>query len=211
MAATAAGVGLRWTVTRVDSLGRTRPFPAISVIVAALGALVCAVPVLLSARLEHRLTAAASDVVGSAVEVHCLTLGQTWLEAHAELGYVLIRPDGRPEHRAVIARQACEDLRSWLQSDRRNPSRDQVIAVHVLTHEAMHMAGVVDEAQAECLAVQRDAQLAQALGGTAQQAGELAFRYWREVYPQMPDSYWSAECRPGGALDDGLPYAPWRQ
>ena len=33
--------------------------------------------------------------------------------------------------------------------------------------------------------------------------------YWRNIYPLMPDSYRSAECRPGGAMDERLPDAPW--
>lgn len=199
LAAVALALSVRWVFTRVDVLGRVQPFPAISVGAAAVAALACAIPVLLHARLEHRLGAAASAVAGRRVEVHCQTLSQTWLSAHAELGYVEVGPDGRPEPRTVIALQACDDLSDWLGSDRRSPTADQVIAVHVITHEAMHMAGELAEARAECLAVQRDAQLVRALGASREQALALARQYWLQVYPQMPDEYRSGECAPGGS------------
>lgn len=210
LAAVAATLSVRWALIRVDALGRARPFPAISVGLAVTVALACAFPVLLRARLEHRLASAASLVAGHRVEVHCQTLGQAWVSAHSELGYVEFGPGGRPEHRTVIALQACDALSDYLRSDRREPTGDQVIAVHVITHEAMHMAGEVDEARAECLAVQRDTQLARALGDTPEQARALARRYWRTVYPRMPDAYRSGECGPGRALDQHLPDPPWQ-
>ncbi len=81
--------------------------------------------------------------------------------------------------------------------------------MHVLTHEAMHMAGITDEARAECLAVQRDAKTARLLGASPQEAADLARRYWRTFYPRMRDEYVTPECRPGGQLDQASPDAPW--
>jgi hypothetical protein len=83
------------------------------------------------------------------------------------------------------------------------------VAVHVLTHEAMHLAGLVGEAAAECAAVQRDAHTARLLGAAPADAAALAAAYWHGVYPQMPDSYRSGDCRPGGAMDERRPDAPW--
>ena len=37
----------------------------------------------------------------------------------------------------------------------------------------------------------------------------LARRYGRTVYPHLASDYRSAECRPGGAYDEGLPDPPW--
>lgn len=209
LATTTVVVSVRWAFTRVDAIGRVRSFPAASVGISAIAAIACAMPVLLQARLEHRLAAVAAVVAGRPVQVHCQTLSQAWVSAHGELGYVEFDADGRPQNRAVIALDACDDLTDWLQSDRQSPTRDQVIAVHVLTHEATHLAGEIDEARTECFAVQRDAQLARGLGATPQQARSLARRYWRTVYPYMPDNYRSSECVPGGLLDVHLPEAPW--
>ena len=69
-------------------------------------------------------------------------------------------PDGVPERATLIKVRVCNDLRAWLGSRKNDPSLDQVIAVHVLTHETMHMVGIVNEARTECAAVQRDAAMA---------------------------------------------------
>lgn len=204
----AAVVSLRWALTRIDAIGRTRPFPAISVTVAAVLAVACAVPVFRHAAFERRLDRVASDLAGVPARVHCQTLGQTWTDAHTELGYVRLGPDGRPEHRTVIAWEACEDVGSWMRTHS-SSDIDQVIAVHVLSHESMHMAGIVNEAAAECAAMQRDVRTARALGASQGQAVALARTYWRRVYPTMPSGYRSAQCAPGGALDEHLPDAPW--
>ena len=89
------------------------------------------------------------------------------------------------------------------------PSLDEVIAVHVLTHESMHMRGITGEAQAECAAVQRDAQTAWLLGANAADATALARSYWRLVCPRMPDDYRTVDCGASAALDEHLPDAPW--
>jgi electron transfer flavoprotein alpha subunit len=84
-----------------------------------------------------------------------------------------------------------------------------VVAVHVLTHEAMHVAGDRTEATTECRALQHDARTVVLLGGTTAQGRQLATRVATEVYPRMPDEYRTAECRPGGALDLTPDDASW--
>ena len=86
----------------------------------------------------------------------------------------------------------------------------KLLAVHVLTHESMHLAGVVDEAEADCLATQLDAYVATQLGGSAAFAGALAREYWTLYYPAQDRTYTSKNCRNGGPLDlfrgnDGWP------
>ena len=94
--------------------------------------------------------------------VHCQSLGGALADVGAELGYVKYGPDG-PEPKTLIKREACADLRSY-RGNRDHPSRDEVIAVHVLTHEAMHMKGLTNEQEAECAAIQRDRLTAQLPG-----------------------------------------------
>jgi hypothetical protein len=112
----------------------------------------------------------------------------------------------RQERRLAAVASA---LAAYVRSGGRRPSRAQVVAVHVLAHEAMHMAGLVQEHAAECAAVQRDARAARLLGASPDDARALAVAYWRTVYPAMPDGYRSTACRPGGTLDEHLPDAPW--
>jgi hypothetical protein len=84
-----------------------------------------------------------------------------------------------------------------------------VVAVHVLTHESMHMRGLTNEAAAECAALQRDETTAQLLGATAAEARSLARDYWLTVYPDMPSDYRDGGCVPGGPADERLDTAPW--
>ncbi|MGZ4591160.1 MAG: hypothetical protein ACXV2I_10275 [Actinomycetes bacterium] len=200
---------VRWATRRRDEIGRPRPFPLISVLLlAALGGGLL-VPVIRHHRLESRLSDVSSTLVGVPVVVHCQTAGSELVDVGPELGYVRYGADGVPEHATLIKRPQCGDLAAYLRSDHRRPSRDQVVAVHVLSHEARHMAGTTNEAQAECEAVQRDAQTAQLLGADAEQARELARTYWRDVYPRLSDDYVTGDCAPGGRLDERRADAPW--
>jgi hypothetical protein len=205
----ALGLSARWVITKYDALGRRRDFPRISVAVCLIAGVGAAVPVALHARTERRLNAAASAVAGIPVTVHCQTVGEATLDLGPELGYVKFGADGVPERHTLIKWKPCHDLAKWLGSDHKHPSRGQVIAVHVVTHETMHMSGTTDEAVTECRAMQRDARMARELGADPDSARALAVRYWREVYPSMADAYRTSSCRPGGALDEHLPDPPW--
>jgi hypothetical protein len=199
----------RWLLHRTDALGRPRGFPMRSVALLGMLAVTAAVPVVRTARFEHRLSAVASQLVGFPVTVDCQSRGQEMIDLGHELGWVAYDGSGRPQPHALIKRRPCSALRAYVGSDKDSPSRDQVVAVHVLGHEARHMAGQTVEAEAECAAVQRDALTARLLGATPEQAGALARAYWLEVYPQMPDTYRTADCAPGMRLDERLPDAPW--
>jgi hypothetical protein len=207
--ACAVALGGRWLLRPRDALGRSKPFPAVSVLLLVGLAAGCLVPVYRHHRLEARLEAAASALVGVPVAVHCQTAGQQFVDVGAELGFVRYGPGGVPERATLIKRDQCSDLADYLGSDKASPSRDQAVAVHVLSHEARHMAGITSEAVAECGAVQRDARAAELLGAEPDQALRLARLYWKTVYPRMADGYRSADCRPAGPLDEGLPGAPW--
>jgi hypothetical protein len=207
--AAATVMGLRWLGRRSDALGRRRPFPWFSV--AFLVVVGCAVLAVWLSRihLEHRLGDAATAIVGSPVKVHCQTFGEAFVDAGAEFGFVRFGPNGVPEKETLIKRDHCDDLSDYLSSKGREPNLAQVVAVHTLTHEAMHMSGVADDSETECLAVQHDAEMARQLGASPGAARTLALKYWEMAYPRMPADYRSSQCGPGLALDAGLPDAPW--
>ena len=207
--AVALVVAGRWFLHQQDSLGRARAFPLISVLVlTGLGGGLF-VPVVRHHRLEGRLTAVATTLVGARAVVHCQTAGKEMLDLGPELGFVRWGPGGVPEHATLIKRAPCGRLAAYLGGDQAHPSADEVVAVHVLSHESRHMAGTTNEADADCQAMQRDAWTARLLGATPAEALELARSYWRTVYPRMPDDYRSGECAPGASLDEHLPDAPW--
>jgi hypothetical protein len=185
------------------------PFPAISLSSCVVLAVVATLPVVDRVALETRLSHAASTLIGLRVEVHCQTLSGSSFDMGRELGYVKWGPDGVPEHKTLIKHDQCNDLDAYLNSGKRRPSAAQILAVHVLTHESMHMSGTTNEAETECHAMQHDAEFARLLGASPTVARALAVAYWGTVYPYMSDGYRSADCRPGGALDLQLADAPW--
>jgi hypothetical protein len=206
----AAALSLRWYVGgRRDSLGRPVAFPTISVALLGVLACVAAYPAYARHREESRLAKAASAIAGVKVTVVCQTLSGAFVDVGAEAGYVKWTADGTPEHVAHIKWDQCKDLRHYLGSGKRHPSRADLIAVHVLTHEAVHTGGEKDEARTECKAVQRDAEMARLLGAPDAGARALAWMYWKTIYPNMPDDYRNGGCAPGGALDEALPTSPW--
>jgi hypothetical protein len=186
---------LAWLAARAYVF-RTRPLVTVAVVLTLL------VPALWTEvrwlRVQAAATAAVQQLTGNPdARVHCQRALATFLWAGADLGRVeWAEPD-----RAWLTLETCQHLGDWHRSDRTDPSLDEVVAVHVLTHEAMHVSGDRNEATTECRALQRDSRTVVLLGGTAGQGRALAQRVATEVYPRMPDEYRTAECRPGGALD----------
>lgn len=205
----ALGAGVlvvRWLANRQHGV---RAFPAISVGSCAVLAVVASLPVVVRADLDARLGTDASKLIGVKVAVNCQTLTGSTVDMGRELGYVQWGPNGVPEHKTLIKHQQCNDLESYLHSSKKHPTAAQILAVHVLSHESMHMAGNTSEAVAECYAMQHDAQLAQIMGAPHAAAVALSKQYWLTVYPRMPDAYTTGACRAGGPLDLHLPDAPW--
>lgn len=181
----------------------------ISVAVLLVFAVGAAYPGIVRRHEEARLGSAASVISGATVRVKCQTMGAAAVDAGAEAGYVMSGPDGVMEHVAHIKWEQCKLLRAYLNSDKQHPSQGQYTAVHVLTHEAVHTSGVKSESLTECMAVQRDATTARALGASAAAAKALAWLYRKTIYPLMPADYRDAGCAPGGTLDENLTTSPW--
>ncbi len=92
-------------------------------------------------------------------------------------------------------------------------------AILTLAHESIHLGGVVNlrlssgtivgdplaEAKAQCYGMQWMPYVAEQLGDTPDDAQAVATYYWDRDYPRYQQfdrgEYWSAECKPGGALD----------
>jgi hypothetical protein len=82
------------------------------------------------------------------------------------------------------------------------PTWERIAAVHVLAHEAAHLGEAgANEARAECDAVQTTERAAVLLGVAPDYAGSMAQLDWAHLYPRLPSSYRTLDCRPGGPLD----------
>ena len=90
---------------------------------------------------------------------------------------------------AWLSHSTCAELGAWLRSDRQHPTTGQVFAVHVVTHEAVHITGVTSEATTECIAMEWDSRVAQHLGASPQVAEQMATTYRAELYPHIRAEY----------------------
>lgn len=153
---------------------------------------------------EQHFTAVARAIAPGSAGVHCQRLGEAFTYAGADLGRVAYAEDGSADGPAMVTYETCQHLSDYWRSsaaEKDAPPIEQVIAVHVLTHESRHLAGDRSEAVAECRAMQSDADVAERLGATPAQARALATTYATTVYPRMPADYRSDSCRRDGALD----------
>lgn len=206
----AAYYAARWaTGPRTDSLGRPVRFPTLTVALLSILAVVAGWGPFRTWRLESALSAAATEVAGRPATVKCQGLGGAFVDIDDAAGHVTGRADGTMDSVAHVDWGICKLLRSYIAKDGEKPTALEIIAVHLVTHEARHVAGTLDEATTECEAVQRDALTARALGASVMDARKLARAYWRVHYPDLGERYVSAACRPGGRLDENLPTSPW--
>ena len=152
---------------------------------------------------EQKFSSVVRSIEPVAPGVHCQRLGETFTANAGELGHVDFE-DGVPTGPAVISYDACQRLTAYWRSSAKEksaPTLDEVVAVHVLTHESMHLTGITTESLAECKAMQRDERTALQLGATPDQARLLAQTYVTQVYPRMPVDYTSRDCVQRGSLD----------
>lgn len=147
------------------------------------------------ARMEARLSEAASAVAGVQVHVDCqeLFFGE-WMPTRGA-GRVDARDDGSMDDVAHLDRKICTAAASWPEDD----TDDAYTAVHVLTHEAGHVRGEANEAATECWAVQNSARVAEALGASRPRSERRAQWYLRAVFPRMSSTYRGDGCTISGS------------
>jgi hypothetical protein len=148
---------------------------------------------------ERRLGDVASFVAERPVQVRC----EDFPEGDGEEpgGVVQFNADGRPADFARIRPDLCTQLLKFA----RAPERATLVsaqALQALTHESMHLRGIPQEYVAECYAMQAVPRVAHALGASEAEGRRLARIVFAFNYPHMPPEYRSADCHPGGSLDE---------
>ena len=149
---------------------------------------------------EHRAEAVASAIVGHSVKVDCP--GPIRSHAFYEIteGSVRFSAAGVPDRKTNLSADACAGLRRvldkgssldltclyWVCS---SDDTRAAMGLIVLTHESVHMRGVMDEGETECEAERRVATSALQLGLTP--ASAQAVEHWaRTDYAEMlPEQY----------------------
>jgi hypothetical protein len=138
---------------------------------------------------ESQLADAAQPVLaGRDSGFACERLMRNFWSSQGHVGHVWFDADGTPAREAFLSSGTCDKVKSW----REHPgaaSVEEIVAVHTVVHEAAHLAGQRDEADAECTALAHDREVMQRLGATATQAQSAVVRYLTEVYPRLPDDY----------------------
>jgi hypothetical protein len=163
---------------------------------------------------EDRLAAIASAIAVRPVKVHCpgpigREIGYDTVE-----GSVRFDADGNPADDTKLRKTSCAELDALAEGRRAtqlacverstscgDDSQRLAMAVDVITHEAYHLRGVMDEGVTECRSLQTMAWSAQRLGATREQAQGLARLQVETGYPLMPGQYHAAGCADGDPLD----------
>lgn len=153
-------------------------------------------------RNEHRLAAIASEIAGRNVDVHCPGLLARLVDVSPNAGTVFFDERGQPADFTDLDAETCSELDRFADG-KAGGAEDAKFAraLHVLAHESSHLAGIRDEAAADCYGLQRTAFVAQSLGADPAEAQRLARLALAERTVTAPADYRSADCHDGGALD----------
>ena len=148
---------------------------------------------------ERRLASIAGEIADREVSIRCQGRVGELVDVNGEYGFVRFGAQGRPIGAARLDRPICASLARLARGDLVSVA-DGSLAVEALAHESYHLAGVQDEAAAQCYALQAMRFVASRLGLPA----EVGDAYVAEAvarYPRLRETYRSDECREGGALD----------
>lgn len=140
-------------------------------------------------RFETSLVNAAQPVLaGRDAGFACERLMRNFWSSQGHVGHVWFDADGTPAHDAFLSSGTCDKVKSW-RDHPGSASVEEIVAVHTVAHEAAHLTGQRNEADAECTALTHDAEVMQRLGATPEQAQQDVVRYLTVVYPRLPDEY----------------------
>lgn len=164
---------------------------------------------------EARLGEVASAIAQRSVGVDCPGFWRQLVDVNGEDGRVHFDVAGRPSDNAELSSRTCDRLEDFsragtkpafdclIPDDRR--CRREVVetarALSTLAHESYHLAGVRNEAAAECYAIQTVDFVTERLGATAAQSRIVSAWAAHTSARTHPSEYHSPECRRGGALD----------
>ena len=149
---------------------------------------------------------AARTQTGRDIEIHCPGPIMERFAPDTLEGRVQFDADGVPMNSTELSGRVCKGLRvvhvrketldfSCLTAGECAQDEPKAaLGVAVLTHELMHLRGILDEGRAECMARKRVLAVAHDLGLNPDAAQQVA-AYQRDVLePQLPSQYQGADC-----------------
>ncbi|HEX6490223.1 MAG TPA: hypothetical protein VF002_02475 [Gaiellaceae bacterium] len=124
--------------------------------------------------------------------------------------------NGKPASVAYLQEGICQllhrysrETKSGLCSLACNEPLQLAWSLNALAHESYHLAGVRNEAETECYALQAINFVARRLGAAPAEASELAAFAFTQLPSRMPPAYSSPQCRRGGRYDLGRANPVW--
>src|SRR5262245_21212136 len=149
---------------------------------------------------ERKAAAVASAIAGHSVKVKCPGPIRRHVLYEITEGRVRFSADGVPDRETNLSGDACAGLRRVLDKGSAldleclywNCSKadtQAAMGLIVLTHESVHMRGVMDEGVTECEAEQRVEATALALGLTPQSAQSVAHWARTDYAELLPEQY----------------------
>lgn len=166
----------------------------------------CGYPVVTQLTREYRLSLATRALTGIPnARINCNNHPSGLFRLNSSTGYVY-----RDKPVAYMEPEHCDNLAEYQRDPSQYNANKHLWSLHVLTHEAMHIAGEFNEKKTDCMAFQRNHLMAQHLGASPTLAAQHA-RYLhrtRKGFSGHPH-YYSNQCEPGLKLDERLPGAVW--
>ncbi|MBS3963814.1 MAG: hypothetical protein KGZ80_04830 [Methylomonas sp.] len=162
-------------------------------------------------RFERLLSSKATQLAdGRVADVHCNSVFDTMMDseqfaaghANIDTGHI------------VFQHGWCASLMDYVAAPQR-ARPEAFFALHLFTHESMHVRGERNEAQTECQAIQRDVRAAMLLGVPEAVARKQALDFYLDSYMSrreqgwMSAQYFSDQCAPGKAMDEVLSDSTW--
>jgi hypothetical protein len=157
---------------------------------------------------DLRLSAIASELARRHVTIRCEGLSGVLTGVQGESGRTGFIGN-KPASVAYLQEGICQTLHAYTRTLKAGQGcvlpcvRPLQIAwsLNTLAHESYHLAGVRNEAQTECYALQAVDFVARRLGASREQGEALASFSFDQLPRRMPAEYSSPKCRNGGPYD----------
>ena len=157
---------------------------------------------------DPRLSTIASELARRHVTIRCEGLSGALTGARGESGRTEFVA-GKPISVSYLQEGVCQTLHAYAQELSAGQTcllpcdhpLEVAWSVNTLAHESYHLAGVRNEAETQCYALQAIDFVARRLGASPEQARALALFSLDQLPGRMPPEYSSPQCRDGGAYD----------
>jgi hypothetical protein len=165
---------------------------------------------------DPRLSGIASELARRHVTIRCEGLSGALTGARGESGRTEFI-GSKPVSVSYLQEGICQKLHAYSRESRAGAAcllpcqkpLELAWSLNTLAHESYHLAGVRNEAQTECYALQAIDFVARRLGASTEQGRALAAFSFDQLPRRMPPEYSSPECHDGGSFDLNPETAVW--